>query len=82
MRHVLHLMQPARPGGRGGDEGRPTGPCAFPRDRWVSRSATSTVTIRNDGFTSKPAKLKSWFYATNPMDQSQAAALHRATLQA
>jgi hypothetical protein len=24
MRHVLHLMQPARPGGRGGDEGRPT----------------------------------------------------------
>ena len=30
MRHVLHLMQPARPGGRGGDEGGPTGPCAFP----------------------------------------------------
>jgi hypothetical protein len=25
MRHVLHLMQPARPGGRGGDEGGPTG---------------------------------------------------------
>jgi hypothetical protein len=53
-----------------------------PRDRWVSRSATSTVTIRNDGFTSKPAKLKSWSYATSPMDQSQAAALHRAMLQA
>ena len=25
MRHVLHLMKPARPGGRGGDEGGPTG---------------------------------------------------------
>ena len=25
MRHVLHLMQPARPGGRGGDEGGPKG---------------------------------------------------------
>jgi len=30
MRHVLHLMQRAGPGGRGGDEGGPTGPCAFP----------------------------------------------------
>jgi hypothetical protein len=25
MRHVLHLMKPAKPGGRGGDEGGPTG---------------------------------------------------------
>jgi hypothetical protein len=30
MRHVLHLMQPARPGGQSGDEGGPTRPCAFP----------------------------------------------------
>ena len=30
----------------------------------------------------KPAKLKSWFYAASPTDQSQTAALHRAALQA
>ena len=30
----------------------------------------------------KPAKLKSWSYAASPTDQIQAAAVHRATLQA
>ena len=36
----------------------------------------------DDRSTSTPAKLKSWSYATSPMDKSQAAALHRVTLQA
>jgi hypothetical protein len=54
MRHVLHLMQPARPGVRGGDEGRPTGPCAFPATDGSAESATSTVAIRNHRSTSIP----------------------------
>jgi hypothetical protein len=45
MRNVLHLMQSARPGARGGDEGRPTG--QDETGRRVSRFATSTAAIRN-----------------------------------
>jgi hypothetical protein len=44
MRHVLHLMQPARRAGR--RRGRADRAVRVPRDQWVSQSATSTVTIR------------------------------------
>jgi len=46
--------------------------------RPTEASKAAVCYVRN----TKPAKLKSWSYAASPMDQSQAAALHRATLQA